>query len=234
MGSQTLCSHFNFDAMTRGVPEKQGGPALQLGGSSGGVSSSSQALFEFADGLPGDSECVPEREQLLQGIAVEGDLDQLRARKSKLNGSTLVILCAVSSVQGMDNQLLASSFAALERLHGYEPAVLGSLVMGQGLFGALAGPIWASLVDNGTFSRRALLMSGCAGWGVVTMTIPVFVTCFHSASSATSRWVFFALCCSNGVALASVAPALQSIIADAADEQSRGTLFGQLFSKSSF
>ena len=200
--------------MNRGVPEKQGGPARQL--------------VDFAaDGLPGGSECVPEREQLLEGIAVEGDRDQLRARKSKLDVSTLVILCAVSSVQGMDNQLLASSFAALERLHGYEPAVLGSLVMGQGLFSALAGPIWASLVDNGTFSRRALLISGCAGWGVVTMTIPVFVTCFHSASSATSRWVFFALCCSNGVALASVSPTLQSIIADAADDQSRGTVFGQ-------
>jgi hypothetical protein len=75
--------------------------------------------------------CVGERGGQFDDLDVEGSRWHPAHRAGKLDVPTMAILCAVSVVQGLDNQLLASSFAALERLHGYEPAVLGSLVMGQ-------------------------------------------------------------------------------------------------------
>ena len=74
--------------------------------------------------------CVGERGGQFDDLDVEGSRWHPAHRAGKLDVPTMAILCAVSVVQGLDNQLLASSFAALERLHGYEPAVLGSLVGG--------------------------------------------------------------------------------------------------------
>jgi MFS family permease len=188
--------------------------------------------YDCGEGGTADRDEIKEREfqeSISVGSNRSGTGSCCSISVKKLDIPTLAVLCAVSIVQGLDSQLLPSSFGALERTCGYEPAWLGSLVMGQSLFSALAGPIWASLVDQGTFSRKQLLFAGCMGWGIITLCIPLLISYTSTLSpepGGRSRWFFFILCCSNGIALASVGPTLQSIIADAAGAEARGSAFG--------
>ncbi|KAL8453458.1 hypothetical protein Emag_001831 [Eimeria magna] len=79
-----------------------------------------------------------------------------------------------------------------------------------------AGLAWGALADR--TSRVRLLAIGCAGWGVVSIFL----------GTATSYWQFALLKVLNGVALASIGPVAQSLIADFFPPTMRGEHFGWL------
>lgn len=129
----------------------------------------------------------------------------------------LAILCTVALIEGADIQLLPSSFRALEANLALSPTRLALLTLLQGCAGACTGPLWASLADNG-FSRRKLLSSSAAGWGILTLALA-------NSRSFTTMAILRLL---NGVALGMMLPVLQSLVADAADPSEIGFMFGSL------
>ncbi|KAL8434531.1 hypothetical protein Efla_000047 [Eimeria flavescens] len=76
---------------------------------------------------------------------------------------------------------------------------------------------WA-LQDLDRTSRVRLLAVGCAGWGIVSIFL----------GAATSFWQFAFLKVVNGIALASIGPVAQSLIADFFPPTMRGEHFGWL------
>ncbi|CEM04668.1 unnamed protein product [Vitrella brassicaformis CCMP3155] len=124
----------------------------------------------------------------------------------------VVNLC--NAIEGVDLQLLPSSFKALEGSFGLSPSALGRLSLVQALCQASAGPLWGHMADN--VSRNLLLSFGCCFWGVLSML-------FASSQYYYQMLVLRAL---NGVALASVGPVCQSIIADMFPSSERGGAFG--------
>mmetsp|Transcript_25286 Transcript_25286/g.60037 ORF Transcript_25286/g.60037 Transcript_25286/m.60037 type:complete len:490 (-) Transcript_25286:166-1635(-) len=127
------------------------------------------------------------------------------------------IIFATCAVEGLDLQLLPSTFRALESQLGVTPTMLGTFAMGQALFCAAAGPVWGALADRG-FSRKTLIACGAAGWGTVTILLGL----------AYDWWIIFILRCLNGLALASLSPICQSIVGDLTEKSERGITFGAI------
>ncbi|XP_058515916.1 uncharacterized protein LOC131479426, partial [Ochotona princeps] len=93
---------------------------------------------------------------------------------------------------------------------------LGSLAFYQSISQAVSGLVWGYLADRS--SRIRLLAMGCCSWGVVTMLM----------ATGTQYWQFAFLKILNGIALASVGPVAQSLIADLFPASMRGEQFGWL------
>lgn len=129
--------------------------------------------------------------------------------------ANLWLLCALSVIDGMDLQLLPASFRALEASLGMSPSKLAVLVICQDVALAVAGPFWGSLADNGC-SRKKLLTTGAAVWGLLTMAL-AFVSNFYTM--AVLRLL-------NGVCLGLLTPITQSIVAEESPFGTRGYSFG--------
>ncbi|KAF4698379.1 hypothetical protein FOZ63_023412, partial [Perkinsus olseni] len=91
---------------------------------------------------------------------------------------------------------------------------LGYLAMGQAFWQASAAPIWGAVSDS--LSRRLVLTTGVGGWAVFTALTSV----------VSAFWVLFVIRCLNGIALASIIPVSQSIVADVSISKNRGSTFG--------
>ena len=149
-----------------------------------------------------------------------GDLEESRpgAQEKQIKSTPsaiMMLLYVVCAVEGLDLQLLPSSFKVLESQLGMTPTMLGALGMGQALCQATAGPVWGALADRGV-SRKKLLAAGAAAWGSFAMCL----------GFTSNFYVFFALRCLDGAALACLGPICQSIIADVATTSGRGMAFG--------
>ncbi|EKX47476.1 hypothetical protein GUITHDRAFT_137629 [Guillardia theta CCMP2712] len=127
------------------------------------------------------------------------------------------LLYLVTAIQGLCNQLLPSSFKVLESNLGLTPASLGMIAMAQAFFQSIAGPVWASLVDRG-MSRKFVLVAGCMGWGLIA----ILLGCIGQLH------IILLLRCLNGVALASLGPVAQSLVADITEPEQVGLVFGLL------
>ncbi|KAL8270204.1 hypothetical protein Esti_005879 [Eimeria stiedai] len=123
---------------------------------------------------------------------------------------TQAVLNVVCGIEGVDMQLMPASFKVLQSDFHWALKDLGSLVFYQACLA------WGALADR--TSRVRLLAIGCAGWGVVSIFL----------GTATSYWQFALLKVLNGVALASIGPVAQSLIADFFPPTMRGEHFGWL------
>jgi MFS family permease len=125
------------------------------------------------------------------------------------------LLYAVCLVEGADLQLLPSTFRALEAEVGLSPSRLAVLGMCQALTQSVSAPFWGSLVDSG-WSEKWLLVAGSAAWGVLTLLL----------AGITEWYSMLALRTLNGIALATLMPVSQTIIAKGTIPNERGYYFG--------
>lgn len=128
------------------------------------------------------------------------------------------LLCAVAALEGADNLLMPATMFALQNSAGIAFTDLVYLGGVQAVCANVAAPLWGMLADNGTISRRNILIIGSLGQGVVTVVL-AFVT-------ALQPMVF--LRGLNGIMLASLRPISNGVVADSTSDSLRGKLFGQI------
>ncbi|SBT86567.1 pantothenate transporter, putative [Plasmodium malariae] len=127
---------------------------------------------------------------------------------------SLAVVNVAAGLDGCDDQLLPASFRALEADLNLHPSLLGYITLAQTLMLSLFSPIWGFLSDK--YSRKWMLVFGTALWGVATVLLA------HINDFA--QILFFRAI--NGLALGSIGPISQSILADAAKNESLGLSFG--------
>mmetsp|Transcript_23505 Transcript_23505/g.43292 ORF Transcript_23505/g.43292 Transcript_23505/m.43292 type:complete len:485 (-) Transcript_23505:31-1485(-) len=127
----------------------------------------------------------------------------------------LILLCAVAVADGADQQLLFSSFRALEADLHLELVDLLWMQLAQGVAAACAGPFWAAFVDSGA-RHRVVLSIGAMGWGTVTVIM----------AGLESLWMAVLLRGAAGFFMASLLPVVQSMTAEVVERSSRGRAFG--------
>jgi len=128
----------------------------------------------------------------------------------------LWLLYMVCFVEGADVQLLPSCFRALEADIGLSIEKLAMLGLCQALAMSIAAPCVGILIDSG-FSVKWTLFSGTAAWGIIMLMLACVDDMPHMMVLRTL----------NGVALATLMPVSQSIIAGCTRPQERGSYFGQ-------
>mmetsp|Transcript_18304 Transcript_18304/g.51774 ORF Transcript_18304/g.51774 Transcript_18304/m.51774 type:complete len:527 (+) Transcript_18304:69-1649(+) len=129
----------------------------------------------------------------------------------------MLLLCAVSMLEGMDTQLLPASMFALQQDIGFQLTDLAYLAVAQGVCINVAAPLWGILADRGVLRRKTILAVGSLGQGAATVGLA-----FH-----TSLWPMIAVRAVIGALLASLRPISNGIIADATSERRRGKIFGR-------
>jgi len=112
-------------------------------------------------------------------------------------------------------QLLPSTFRALESDLGLSPEDLATLGMCQAAAACIAAPLFGILVDKGCPSKW-ILVCGAAGWGILTFLLAYITEFGHMIVLRTL----------NGVALATLMPVSQTVIAKLTKPQERGAYFG--------
>lgn len=117
---------------------------------------------------------------------------------------SLAVVNVAAGLDGCDDQLLPASFRALEADLNLHPSLLGYITLAQTLMLSLFSPIWGFLSDK--YSRKWMLVFGTALWGVATILLANINDFAHI--------LFFRAI--NGLALGSIGPISQSILADAA------------------
>lgn len=136
-------------------------------------------------------------------------------KKNSKHSASFRFLYLVCLVEGADLQLLPSTFRSLEAEVGLSPTGLAALATCQALSQSLSAPVWGSLVDSG-WSEKSLLVGGSMAWGVLTLLL-----------AGTTEWYsMLALRTLNGLALASLTPVSQAIIAKSTPATERGYYFG--------
>ncbi|CAE7255133.1 unnamed protein product [Symbiodinium sp. CCMP2456] len=128
-----------------------------------------------------------------------------------------LLLCAVCLVEGMDMNLLPSSFRAMEAELGFSPNSLAIFQALQGAAQALSGIAWANLIDSG-HSCKQVVCSGVLGWAVANCIL----ACSESVAMICAFRVF------NGLCLGMVLPVVQSQIATHVRPEFMGSYFGLL------
>lgn len=144
---------------------------------------------------------------------VQGDTS-----KPSTHSRFIFFLSAICAVEGADAMLLPTSFHALERDLQMTPTSLASMSLAQALMSALAAPLWGILADRGVMTRRAILVLGCCGWGIVTLLL----------AGTSSLWVMLVLRAVNGSMLACLGPVTQGVVADVTAPGQRGQVIGFL------
>uniref|UniRef100_A0A7S4WGD1 Major facilitator superfamily (MFS) profile domain-containing protein n=1 Tax=Alexandrium monilatum TaxID=311494 RepID=A0A7S4WGD1_9DINO len=133
-------------------------------------------------------------------------------------GIIVCLLCAVSALEGADQQLLASCLKALQSDLGLKLNALGNLNLVQALLQALSAPVWGIIADRDILTRRAILTIGCVGWGLCTMGLAM----------ATEMWQMIIFRAVNGTMLACLRPISNGLVADVTEEEKRGRVYGQV------
>jgi len=128
------------------------------------------------------------------------------------------LLCAVSALEGADQMLLPSVFYALQYDLRLTLADVALLNLWQSLLLSMAAPAWGYLADQGLMTRRAILVFGCTGWGVVTGLLAI----------VTSWYPMVALRALNGAFLACLRPTCSGLVADSTIESKRGKINGKI------
>jgi len=128
---------------------------------------------------------------------------------------TLFMVYACSFLEGADVQLLPASYRALESDLGLSPSTLAAANLFQGITLATFSVFWGVISDNGILAPHQILFGGCTTWGVLTL----LTACINDASWMLIIRLF------NGIALATLSPTTQALIASIAPPQERGRYF---------
>ena len=128
---------------------------------------------------------------------------------------TLFMIYSCSFLEGADVQLLPASYRAIESELGLSPSTLAAANLFQGITLAIFSVFWGVLSDNGILAPHQILYGGCTAWGILTLL---------TAAINDTSWILI-IRLFNGVALATLSPTTQSLIASVAPPQERGRYF---------
>jgi len=128
------------------------------------------------------------------------------------------LLCSVAALEGADNLLIGATMFALIETAGIEFTDLVYLGGLQAVCTNIAGPIWGMLADNGTLSRRSILIIGSLGQGAATVGLAM-------TTALTPMVLLRGL---NGIMLSSLRPISNGVVADCTSDSRRGKVFGQI------
>uniref|UniRef100_A0A0G4FX12 Major facilitator superfamily (MFS) profile domain-containing protein n=1 Tax=Chromera velia CCMP2878 TaxID=1169474 RepID=A0A0G4FX12_9ALVE len=162
----------------------------------------------------------PQTQEKMYGVEDHSDPVSTDTHGTSQVLKTQAIVNATCALDGADAQLLPATFRALESQLGMRPSDMSLLSLAQSLCQSASSPVWGFCADR--FSRGKFLAFGCFLWGGVT--------CLLALVSSFGQMLL--LRAVNGIALASVSPISQSIIADMFAGSQRGRAFGwvQFFS----
>jgi len=130
--------------------------------------------------------------------------------------TSLLCLCALSTVEGMEGSLMATSFRGLEIELGFDAAVLAHFSLIGTCGYAISCPIWGMIVDR--YPRRPVLMLGYWGW----------IICLFGMAFCRHEWQFYILRMLNAICVSSMMPVSQSLLAEIIHPAKFGTVFGYL------
>ncbi|WCJ31863.1 Major facilitator superfamily protein [Euphorbia peplus] len=129
---------------------------------------------------------------------------------------TLVLVNIAGIMEKADEALLPSVYNEVKAALDIDPTALGSLTLFRSIVQSCCYPLAAYLSSR---HNRALVISlGAFLWATATFLVAISSSFFQVA---VSRGL-------NGIGLAIVIPAIQSLVADSTDESNRGTAFGWL------
>lgn len=140
----------------------------------------------------------------------------------KLLLPTFGVLAGAQIIDVFDGDVLSCALRSLERSLGLTPSQMAHVAMAGTISKALGAPPWGVLTDK--YDRRLVLTGGILLWAIVTATLGM-------VASPLALVIVRAI---NGVALASIGPLSQSLLADLTPPDVRGTCFGLFHGMSSF
>ncbi|EFJ09872.1 hypothetical protein SELMODRAFT_427648 [Selaginella moellendorffii] len=125
-------------------------------------------------------------------------------------------LNAAAMMERADEALVPAVYSEIAAGFGIGPSALGWLTFVRALVQALASPLAAYLAM--TYNRAHIVGLGALVWGAATAGVGI----------SRSYWQAVIARAVNGIGLAVVVPAIQSLVADSHKEESRGLAFGWL------
>ena len=125
------------------------------------------------------------------------------------------MIYSCSFLEGADVQLLPASYRAIEADLGLSPSTLAAANLFQGITLAGFSVFWGVLSDNGILAPHQILFGGCTTWGILTLLTAVI---------KDTSWILI-IRLFNGIALATLSPTTQALIANIAPPQERGRYF---------
>ncbi|KVI07267.1 uncharacterized protein LOC112509827 [Cynara cardunculus var. scolymus] len=129
---------------------------------------------------------------------------------------TLILVNLAGIMERADESLLPGVYKEVgEELHA-DPTRLGSLTLFRSMVQASCFPLAAYLAVR--HNRAHIIAYGAFLWAAATFLVAFSSSFFQVAISRAL----------NGIGLAIVAPAIQSLVADATNDENRGTAFGWL------
>ncbi|XP_057970559.1 uncharacterized protein LOC131159559 [Malania oleifera] len=129
---------------------------------------------------------------------------------------TLVLVNFAGIMERADESLLPGVYKELGSALHTDPTGLGSLTLFRSIVQSSCYPLAAYLAAR--HNRAHVIAAGAFLWAAATFLVAVSSTFFQVA---VSRGL-------NGIGLAIVIPAIQSLVADSTDESNRGMAFGWL------
>ncbi|CAM6016844.1 unnamed protein product [Sphagnum balticum] len=135
---------------------------------------------------------------------------------------TLILINFASIMERADEALLPAVYDQVGKAFGVSPSALGTLTFIRALVQALASPLAAYLTLR--HNRIMVIAGGAVAWAIATAAV----------GSCTAYWQAAIAKAFNGIGLAIVVPAIQSIVADYHKDSERGLGFGFLHGAGQF
>ncbi|KAK3019878.1 hypothetical protein RJ639_004186 [Escallonia herrerae] len=135
---------------------------------------------------------------------------------------TLILVNLAGIMEKADESLLPAVYKEVGDAIHTDPTGLGSLTLFRSIVQSACFPLAAYLAVR--FNRAHVIACGAFLWAAATFLVAFSSTFFQVAVSRAL----------NGIGLAIVAPAIQSLVADLTDDNNRGTAFGWLQLTSNF
>lgn len=149
-------------------------------------------------------------------LCFETEEEKKKKKKMKSETLTLVLVNLASIMERADESLLPGVYKEVgEALHT-DPTGLGSLTLFRSIVQSSCYPLAAYLAVR--HNRAHVIALGAFLWAAATFLVAISSTFFQVA---VSRGL-------NGIGLAIVTPAIQSLVADSTDDSNRGMAFGWL------
>ncbi|KAF5480833.1 hypothetical protein F2P56_001544 [Juglans regia] len=130
---------------------------------------------------------------------------------------TLVLVNLASIMESADEKLVPAVYKELGAALHTDPTGLGTLTLYRSIVQTSCYPLAVYLALR--YNRAHVIALGAFLWAIATFLVAISSTFFQVA---VSRGL-------NGVGLAIVIPAIQSLVADSTDVNNRGTAFGWLY-----
>ncbi|CDY14626.1 BnaC02g24870D [Brassica napus] len=129
---------------------------------------------------------------------------------------TLILVNLAGIMERADESLLPGVYKEVGAALHTDPTGLGSLTLLRSMVQAVCYPLAAYMSMR--YNRAHVIALGAFLWSAATFLVAFSSTFFHVAVSRAL----------NGIGLALVAPAIQSLVADSTDDANRGSAFGWL------